>query len=485
MERKQVRCAQGILEAQVCGGVAVFRGVPYAAAPVGALRWREPQPSLPWGGVRPADVFSAMPAQCAGGPESPMGRLYQSEDCLYLNIYAPAEADRPLPVLVWFYGGSYQNGSASDPAFDGANFARLGVITVTVNYRVGIMGFFCHPDMRAESPYGTGGNFGLLDQLASLRWVQENIAAFGGDPGRVTIAGQSAGSASVGNIMAVPMGQGLIHGAICQSGDVFQPERDITFDEAAPDGVKTAEVLGCRSLDELRRLPVSALVKERANAMTEVTGRFCTPVIDGVVIPSAQGDRLLQNRCAQIPVLLGTNLDEGSRTAAVPYIARVSARLGIPTDLYPMDEGADAYANQLARDYWYARHLAWARLRVEKYHLPTYQYVFSRRLDRAGAYHGMEILYAFDTLETAAHLAPLYTPQDRALQQTVSAYWANFIRSGNPNGEGLPAWPSKNEAPAEHMNLDVVCGMQDDVLRPTDRVVGPAVYRWMKARAEG
>jgi len=486
MDQLQVRCAQGILQAQVKDGIAVFKGVPFAQPPVGDLRWREPQPPQPWGGIRPADTFSAMPVQCVGGPGSPMYDLWQSEDCLYLNIFAPEAYDHPLPVYVWYYGGSYQNGRADDPIFDGTSLAKKGVITVTVNYRVGIMGFFCHPDMKSESPYGTGGNFGLLDQIAALTWIRENIAAFGGDPDRITISGQSAGSASVCNLMTSPLSMGLIHGAICQSGDVFQPERDLTFDEVAQDGVKTAEFLGCKSLHDMRKLPVSALVQAHTNAMTEATGRFCTPVIDGVVIPYAQGDRLLKNDCAQIPVMIGTNLDEGSRTAAAPYVERVSARLGIPTDLYSMDRGIDAYANELARDYWYARHLAWAKLRVEKYDLPTWQYVFSRRLGKRGANHGMEMPYVFDTFGTFADLThDLYQPEDKALQRTIEAYWVNFITSGNPNGEGLPHWPEKKDSMDSHMDLNVpVCGMKSDILRESDQTVSPAVYQWMKNRAE-
>ena len=239
-----VSCGQGALRGKDCGGITAFLGVPFAKPPVGELRWREPQPPSRWRGVRCAEYHQAAPLQTYGGFDNGIETAYLSEDCLYLNIYTPAsETDRDYPVYVWFYGGSYQGGRADDPLFCGARLAKSGVIAITVNYRVNIFGFLCHPDMRAESPYGTGGNFGLLDQIAALAWIRSNITAFGGDPDRITIGGHSAGSASVNNLLCSPMSRGLFARAINESGDVFQPERDITFDTAAELGVRLGELL--------------------------------------------------------------------------------------------------------------------------------------------------------------------------------------------------------------------------------------------------
>ncbi len=480
-DRNIVTCAQGALRGKPDGEVTAFLGVPFAAPPIGENRWRAPQPAAKWYGVRSAEYPRAAPMQAYGmmGQE-PQGEL--SEDCLYLHIWTSGGSDaEPQPVFVWFYGGSYQMGRADDPRIHGAELARRGIVVVTVNYRVNVFGFLCHPDMRDESPYGTGGNFGTLDQIASLQWIQDNIAAFGGDPSRVTIAGQSAGSNSVNTLMVSPLSRTLFHRAINQSGDVFQPERDIHFEQSCQMGVKLCEYFGCASLDELRRVPAEKFVGKQLDVMGMELHYACTPVIDGVVIPYAQGNMLLRNDCMQIPILLGANQDEGSG-GGPGYIQRVTERLGISQEPY---EGKEML---LARDYWYSRHYAWARIRTEAYNLPTWFYVFSRADGDLGAQHGAEIPYIFRTLdriEPSIFYTPHYTAEDYAFADQISGYWENFIKTGNPNGPGLPYWPMKNESQG-HMELDLVCQMTEgDYIHPNDAAICPAAYRWMKRRADG
>jgi len=480
-----VTCSQGMLRGEAIDGITVFRGVPFAQPPVGALRWRAPQPPSPWKGVRPAVQFSAIPVQVSIPLPGRNEPLWQSEDCLYLNIWTPASGpDEKLPVLVWFYGGAYQVGHADEPTYDGTGYAKKGVVTVTVNYRVGLMGFLCHPDMRHESPDGSGGNFGALDQIAALKWVNENICAFGGDPSRVTIAGQSAGSASACCMMCSPKASGLFQQAICQSGDVFQPERDITFEDAARTGIKLAEHFGCKSLDELRAIPFTELVREGFDAAVAVSGSGCTPVIDGVIIPESQGDIILKNKAARIPLLVGTNADEGYHGPAGDYINRIVSMLGLPEDLYPAGERAAESAGRLCNDYWYARHLAWARIRSIDYGLPTWQYVFHRGTETTGAMHGLELPYVFQTLGKEGVARAQCTDKDHALSEIMSDYWVNFIRSGDPNGPGLPHWEAKAEG-VGHMRLDLECHMTEDYFCDAHEITCPAVHRWMKERGKG
>ena len=481
METKQVTCREGILRGKVENGTAVFLGVPFAAPPTGDLRWRGPQPALPWAGIRDAMTPPPMPVQNVR-PGTPLSEHEMSEDCLYLDIYAPAAPKEPCPVLVWFYGGALQSGWIDSPAYNGAAYARDGVILVNAAYRVGVFGFLCHPDMRGEDPDGIVGNFGHRDQLAALRWIHENIAAFGGDPSRVTVSGQSAGSASCCAMMNTPFAAGYLTGAICHSGDVFQPERDVPLAQAEQMGEKLAESFGCRTLDELRRIPFPELYK-KGDPMMAAAGQLCAAVIDGVFLPESQGDRLLNGRALPIPVIIGSNLDEGSRWAADQYLPAITGRLGIPADLYAAEGDAAGQANALARDYWYGRMLAWARIRAEQ-GLPTWQYVFARRLGPMGAFHGMEIPYTFGTLDAPPEFGRVlpYTADDDALSRLMHAYWVNFIKYGDPNGGTLPVWPGKADQPDSHMQFDAESGMRGDLLRETDKLVSPATEAWMRSR---
>ena len=481
MEKKIVKVKEGLLSGRTDGKVSVFMGIPYAAPPVGDLRWRGPQAAPSWEGLREAVKCAPMAVQIPI-PGSLMEKHEMSEDCLYLNIWAPDDASENHPVLVWFYGGALQGGCADVPSLSGNVYAQDGVVLVTVSYRVGVFGFMCHPDMKKEDPDGFSGNFGHRDQLAALKWIKENISAFGGDPDRVTISGQSAGSASCCALMNAPSAKGFFHAAILHSGDVFQPERDVPLEDAESWGKQLGEQFGCNTLDEFRKVPVEILYAD-GDPMMKYIHQLAAAVIDGVFLPASQGDLLLNNECYGVPVIIGTNFDEGSRFAAEPYISAITSRLGIPEDLYDSEPDLDHKANALARDYWYARHLIWARIRSREYSLPSWEYVFARRLTPQGAFHGMEIPYAFGTLDAEPDFGSQlpYPQKDRDLSALMHSYWVNFISSYDPNGEGLPYWPEKSEGD-RHMQFDAVSVVCDDILRDTDKVVIPAVEKWMRER---
>ncbi len=481
MEEIRVKVKEGILSGRTDGEVAVFMGVPYAAPPVGDLRWRGPQPAEPWDGVREAVECAPMAVQIPI-PGSLMEKHEMSEDCLYLNIWAPDDMSGKHAVLVWFYGGALQGGCADVPSLSGKAYARDGVVLVTVSYRVGVFGFMCHPDMKGEDPDGFVGNFGHRDQMAALKWIRENISQFGGDPDRVTISGQSAGSASCCALMNAPAAKGLFHAAILHSGDVFQPERDVPLSSAESWGEQLAAKFGCSTLDEFRKVPVDVLYAD-GDPMMKHMHQFAAAVIDGAFLPESQGDLLLNDRCYGVPVIIGTNLDEGSRFAAEQYIPAITSRLGIPENLYDAEPDIDHKANALARDYWYARHLVWARIRSREYGLPSWEYVFARRLTAQGAFHGMEIPYTFSTLDAEPDFGkPLpYTSDDRQLSALMHSYWVNFIKKFDPNGGGLPFWPEKSQGDL-HMQFDAVSEVRDDIIRDTDRTVTPAVDQWMRSR---
>ena len=481
MAEKIVKVKEGLLSGTTDGKTAVFMGIPYAAPPVGELRWRAPQPAAHWDGVLDATKNPPMPVQVPM-PNSLFERHPMSEDCLYLNIFAPDDNVGNHAVLVWFYGGSLQAGCSDSPVLSGKAYAEDGIVLVTVNYRVGVFGFMCHPDMRSENPDGFSGNFGHRDQLAALKWIRENISAFGGDPGNVTISGQSAGSASCCALMNAPAAKGYFHAAILHSGDVFQPERDVILEDAESWGVTLATQFGCHSLEEFRQVSAETLYAD-GDPMMKYVHQFAAAVIDRAFLPDRQGELLLSNKCYGVPVIIGTNLDEGSRFAAERYVPAISSRLGLPENLYESEPDIDSKANALARDYWYARHLVFAEIRSRDYGLPTWEYVFARRLAPQGAFHGMEIPYTFRTLDAEPDFgAPLpYTPEDRDLSELMHSYWVNFVRDHDPNGDGLAYWPEKTEGDL-HMRFDASSCVENDVIRDTDRTVKPAVEKWMRSR---
>jgi para-nitrobenzyl esterase len=443
------------------GGLSVYEGVPFAAAPVGELRWRPPEPVAPWTGTRTATTFA--PACMQEGVSMP-GEVPPkvSEDCLFLNVWAPAKrAAERLPVIVWIYGGGYRNGSASMPLYWGDQLARKGVIVVTIAYRLGPLGFLALPELRRESSHGSSGNYGLMDQIAALRWVQQNISAFGGDPGRVTIAGQSSGAMSVSILMASPQAKGLFQRAIGESGGLFEPLQlapSYLLVNAERDGEKYAATLGVHSLEELRSLPATRLLGG-ADA-----GGVTHPVIEPYLLPMAPYAAFAAGRQNDVPVLIGSNAEEAraltdvTRVKAATFDDDVQRSFGsLPPAIlaaYPhtTDEAARQARLDLERDLRFGWDMwAWARLQAATGHGAVYYYSFRQRppfpSDSVyagwGASHFAELWYVFDHLSQEPWR---WSKADREVAETMSAYWTNFARTGDPNGKGLPAWPAFGNA---------------------------------------
>lgn len=481
--------------------VTVYKGIPYAAPPVGALRWRPPAPALPWDGVRQADRFGNTCPQPAD-PDTPAGTM--SEDCLTLNIWTGAKPENQLrPVLVWVYPGGFINGSGASPAFDGEGLARKGVVVVTFNYRLGALGFLATPELSAESGRESGqaasGNYGLLDDIAVLKWVRRNIAAFGGDPKRVTIAGESAGAGSVGFLAVSPLAQGLFRSAIAESHarDPRDPElrylsvsyRQLKAAEQA--GARFAQARGARDLAALRALPWQAVIE--GSNMTDVeidtlsTAKppLFRPVVDGWVLPRGYSETYAAHAQNKVIFVAGSNRDE---TGAIPdtAFAAVRARTGPPRAgspqvnvtlaafrqgarvkfgaladeflaLYPAhdDDQAALASNEAARDNSRISTWSWARDWSQGSGQPVYTYFWNHAppgpdAPMRGAYHGSEINYALGNLYATDRP---WTDEDRRIADTMSSYWANIVKTGNPNGAGLPNWPAYDAGAASVMRL--------------------------------
>ncbi|MBB3223044.1 carboxylesterase/lipase family protein [Pseudoduganella umbonata] len=436
------------------GAMKTWLGIPFAAPPVGSLRWRAPQPVVPWQGIRQARSFSAACAQAAEWITQP-----KSEDCLYLNVWAPDQAAK-LPVLVWLHGGGFYGGTAAQPLYDGANLARHGAVVVTVNYRLGIFGFFAHPELTAESRHRASGNQGILDQIAALRWVKDNIAAFGGDPDRVTIMGESAGGESVAILVASPLGKGLFQRAIAQSGndglpmDAGENHRFASKAAAEGKGLAFATAAGAGSLAALRAMPAEALQKPAWLPRT---------LVDGHLLREDLAATYRAHRHNDVPLLVGWNAEEGKdlapeilgtdRFTAANHRDLVSNLLGhAPSTAllaaYPgaTDAQARASIDRLTNDWWGWRMVHWAGLQARHGRSPSYAYFFAHRPAQpstpcgygCGAGHGAEIQYVFDNL----HLDPrAWTAADRQLATRLAETWVGFARTGKPEGKGLPPWP--------------------------------------------
>ncbi|HEY5047861.1 MAG TPA: carboxylesterase family protein [Rhizomicrobium sp.] len=444
-----------------------YKGIPYAAPPVGALRWRETQPVAPWTGIRNAKAFA--PACMQSGVSMP-GETPPaiSEDCLYLNIWTPARA-KNLPVIVWIYGGGFFNGSASMPLYRGDRLARRGAIVVTFGYRVGPFGFLAYPALTRESPHRSSGNYGLLDQIAALKWVRRNIAAFGGDPARVTVAGQSAGAASVSILMASPLAKGLFRRAIAQSGGMFEPMQlapGYRLANAERDGESYAKSVGAKSLADLRALPAAALLKGKAGAIAH-------PVMDPYVLPRSPYDVFAKGEQNDVPILIGSNADEArslipdlDTVTARTFEADIAKRWGVlPPQLlaaYPHATDLDATRARLdfERDLRFGWDMwAWARLEATHGKNAVYYYHFTHNPPFPndsvyagwGPSHYAELWYSFDHLNQEPWA---WTRGDRRLADTMARYWVDFSRSGNPNGKGLPDWPRFTGGSQEVLYLD-------------------------------
>jgi para-nitrobenzyl esterase len=467
----QVRTDAGLVEGTTGTdpSIRVFKGIPYAAPPVGDLRWREPHPVKPWTGVRKATEF---------GPRAMQGRIFAdmvfrdngpSEDCLYLNVWTPAKsAKERLPVMVWLYGGGFQAGGSSEPRQDGEALAKKGVVVVSMNYRLGVFGFMAHPELTKESGRNASGNYGLLDQVAALRWVHKNIAAFGGDPKNVTIFGESAGSASVSALVATPLTKGLITRAIGESGAFFavgdQGLAAQSLAASEQNGVKFATALGAKSIAELRAKPADEVLKA---ALADQSYRF-GPNVDGYLFPTDAPSIYATGKQAHIPLLAGWNADEirvystfgKAKPTAQSFTAQVRSQFGDSADallkLYPAstDEEAVRSAGDLAGDLFIAWGTwKWIEMQNQTGGAPVYRFRFEQAVPvpsgtvingepatskDVGARHAGEIEYVFGALKSTN--AP-FQPEDVKLSDLMLSYWSNFAKTGDPNGPGLPTWP--------------------------------------------
>ncbi|MGE0019750.1 MAG: carboxylesterase/lipase family protein [Draconibacterium sp.] len=462
LQPNQIKTELGIIQGTIEDSLRVFKGIPFAAPPVGDLRWKAPQPAAPWDTVLIADKYA--PAAFQGG-NPPSGK---SEDCLYLNIWTPAKStEDKLPVLVWIYGGGFSFGSTAEPGYTGEQLAKKGVVYVSIAYRVGQLGFLAHPELSAENPNHVSGNYGLLDQIAGLQWIQKNIAAFGGDPNKVTIFGESAGGISVSMLSASPLAKGLFHGAISQSGGSFGPTRKITYPgenmktlaDAEADGVAYAEKLGVKSIAELRAIPADKLPLGMG-----MGGGW--PITDGYVLPDNQIRMYEAGNFNDTPVLVGYNSDEGAsftRTQnPAEFIQSVKERYGKYADslliAYPVTETAvPKTARDLSRDAAFGWHTwIWARLQAKQGKSKAYLYYFDQHPEYPedsprfgyGSPHGQDVAYVFGHLDKSNSET---TPSDFAISEAMVTYWTNFAKYGDPNGNGMPVWTAFSDENPEVM----------------------------------
>lgn len=502
----QVTIGNGVLEGTAePDGIRSYKGIPFAAPPVGDLRWKEPQPVANWTGVRKAGHFGNN-----GEQKQPFGDMGfrsagMSEDCLYLNVWTPAKlAGEKLPVLVYFYGGGFIAGDGSEPRYDGEAMARKGIVTLTVNYRLGIFGFMAHPGLTAESAHHASGNYGLLDQHAALLWVQQNITAFGGDPARVTIAGESAGSISVNAQMASPLSKDLIAGAIGESGAMINPTlAAVSLSEGEKNGLAFAASVHAATLAELRAMPASALL----DASTKPGAFKTAATVDGYFLPQSPVAIFAAGGQAHVPLLAGWN------SAEVPYqflmhadaltpesfTTRLKADYGDQAStvlkLYPASDQDEVLksATQLASDRFIVYSTwKWLQQQVKTGAKPVYQYIFSKSrppvtpkfasmtpglaggMNKAalsadiaakttaplsqGAPHAFEIEYAMGNLATNHVYA--WTAEDYRISGQMLQYFANFVKTADPNGPGLPHWPALTDDAPVFMEIGVTTGQQ-------------------------
>ena len=441
-------------------GVRSFKGVPYAAPPVGEWRWRAPRPVARWRGVRQTQRFGAACIQRVAGSRLPWSSEFMvqeeiSEDCLFLNVWTAASSSRERrPVLVYIHGGGYQEGSGAVEVYDGAKLARHGLVVVTINYRLGLFGYLAHPELSAESKSKSSGNYGMLDQLAALRWVRRNIAAFGGDPARVTIAGQSAGASSVHNLIASPLAKGLFQRAIAQSGSSVSGLPTPTLAEAEKAGQAFAKAKAAASLRELRSMTPEQLM---SGAVPSI--RFA-PIVDGWALPQDALAAVIAGHHHDLPVLTGLNADEASsqptygRLPAVDFKKQAADRYGARTPdflrLYPAPTDAEASIAQkeASRDRNRVSMHLWATRRALTSRTPAWTYYFTRAIPwppfpQYGAFHTGEVPYVFGTTD---RLDRPWQQKDHDVSALMMGYWVNFVTSGNPNGPGMTNWPAFDPA---------------------------------------
>jgi para-nitrobenzyl esterase len=489
----RVKTANGIVESTAApkDGVRSFKGIPFGQPPVGDLRWREPQPVKNWSGVRNADQFGPRCMQRTGpGADYWFRSNGMSEDCLYLNVWTPAKSGREkLPVLVYIFGGGFQNGDGSEPRYDGESMARKGMVAISVNYRTNIFGFFVHPELTKESPHHAAGNYGLLDQVAAIQWVVKNIEAFGGDPKRVTIGGESAGSISVSALMASPLSRNLIAGAIGESGSMISSLPPQPLADAEQNGVKFATGASANTLAALRAMTAEQIQDAAAKAQGV---RFGT-TLDGYFLSKSLAEIFAAGEQSKVPLLAGSNTEEqGARSVLGAGVEPTPENLvNAIKKLYGdhADPVLKAYAAQTPEEvYEAATHLAsarfiahstwkWSELQAQTGGKPVYRYLYARvrpaylgmpgqpppaapaggrgggQAGPRGASHSSEIQYAMGNLDLDQRYQ--WEPVDHEISKVMQAFFVNFIKTGNPNGPGLPEWPAyRADGNYQRMRID-------------------------------
>jgi len=486
----------GSVQGVLAGNIVSFKGIPFAAPPTGELRWHAPQPVVKWAGVKHADSFAP---GCMQDPS--IGVMLGApptvkEDWLYLNIWTPARtANERLPVMVWIYGGAFATGMTSIPLYDGTHLAQKGVIMVSIAYRVGPFGFLATPQLSSE---GKGaGNYGLLDMIAALKWVKSNIEQFGGDTSRVTIFGESAGAIAVSMLAASPVAKGLFQRAISESGGYFQPpkfaneggQNGMTLKFAEKQGMQFLSSMGTTDITAARTLSADLVQKEAGPALS---ARFW-PVYDGYVLPGDVYEAYQASRFNDTPVLIGTNSDEGALFAR-PGVTTVSfgtevrdgydSKASVILAAYPNATDAEAATSSknLFRDTAFAWPTwAWARLQSRVSKNPAYVYYFDHRTPASpdGATHGAEMAYVFGNLDS--RLGPP-SAADVTLSENMSTYWVNFAKSSDPNGPGLPAWPTYNENTQQVLYFDSTIAPRTWPNLPQLQALND-YYSWRRAEA--
>jgi para-nitrobenzyl esterase len=465
-----VKVEQGLLDGTVDQGLTVYRGIPFAAPPVGDLRWRAPQAAAKWDGVRHADKFAP---ECVQSGFAPPGQEApaMSEDCLYLNVWTPAKsASAKTPVLVWIYGGGFNAGATSIPTYSGEVLARKGVVLVSIAYRVGPLGFMAHPELSAESPQHVSGNYGLLDMIAGLQWIQKNIAKFGGDPSKVTIFGESAGGIAVSQLSASPLAKGLFRGAISESGGSFGHQRSAgqpgenmrPLSDAERGGEALAKSAGATSIAELRAMP-----PEKIMAATRGQRGMAWPIVDGWVLPDDQYKIYDAKQFNDTPILVGYNSDEGASFSPAhtskEYIDNTRKHYGSFADsllsAYPAgDTTVPKTARDLTRDTTFGWHTwLWARLQSRLGTGKAYIYYFDQHPDYPadspqaghGSPHGSEVAFVFGHLKERRNEET--TAADQVISDAMVTYWTNFTKYGDPNGKGMAKWPAFSDENPQYM----------------------------------
>ncbi|NET31615.1 MAG: carboxylesterase family protein [Cyanothece sp. SIO1E1] len=463
-----------------------FKGIPFAAPPVGENRWRAPEPPIPWQGVRDASSYRTLALQSSYPKDSffKQPNYPQQEDCLHLNVWSPSiNPEAKLPVMVWIHGGYFNFGGGALPHYDGTNLAKHEVVVVTFNYRLGVLGFLAHPDLSKESEHQVSGNYGLLDQIAALQWIQENISQFGGDPSNVTVFGESAGSWSISILICSPLAKGLFHKAIGQSGASTGPTPFLKESKhGKPAGEQVGEAFvkatGVDNLDALRQLPFPAI-----EAAAKASRFYTEPYVDGWLLPDEPRFIMDAGQQLQIPVLMGSNQDEATAftdprqlpSTLEAFQDDLRKRYGKWADrlfeAYPVNSNEDvlkAHLDRLGDQLFTLSMRHWAE-RSANAQIPTYLYYFTRipnipQKDYFGSYHGAEIPYVFDNLSKIP-VEGIFNERDQELADQIITYWLSFARTGVPAGEELPIWPAYSKDTAYYLELGDELAVKQHLLK--------------------